>query len=48
MKPKPGITLTAPRGEEWIEYSALNFLGNTAAVIREGDLDLVHAEATAP
>src|SRR5882724_10317420 len=46
VQPEPGTALRTSGGEERIENVTLNFLRNTAAVIRESDLDLFHAEAT--
>src|SRR5712671_6325523 len=46
VQPEPGTALRTSCGEERIENVTLNFLRNTAAVIRESDLDLFHAEAT--
>src|SRR5882672_11234846 len=46
VQAEPGTALRTSGGEERIENVTLNFLRNAAAVIRESDLDLFHAEAT--
>src|SRR5260370_19017880 len=46
VQPEPGTALRTSSGKERIENVTLNFLRNAAAVIRESDLDLFHAEAT--
>ena len=46
VEAEPGTALRTSGGEERIENVTLNFLRNAAAVIRESDLDLFHAEAT--
>ena len=46
VETKAGAALRTSGGEERIEYVTLDVLRDAAAVIREGDLDLLHAEAT--
>src|SRR5258705_1375435 len=46
VQAEPDTALRTSGGEERIENVTLNFFRNAAAVIRESDLDLFHAEAT--
>src|SRR5690242_10751681 len=45
VKAEPGAALVTARGEERVENVSLDMLRDTAAIIREGDLDLVRTQA---